>query len=92
MLVPPEQAADLRRYYSKHVKNDRLDSRLLARLPLLHPEGLSPLEDLGSGGPLKRAVRRRARFQEDRTAAHNRIAALRELLGPSYLRVLGEGD
>src|SRR3954453_7478478 len=30
ILVPPEQAADLRDYYSKHVKSDRLDSRMLA--------------------------------------------------------------
>ena len=39
ILVPPEQSADLRRYYQKHTKNDRLDSVLLARLPLLHPDG-----------------------------------------------------
>ena len=92
VLVPPEQSADLRRYYSKHAKNDRLDSRLLARLPLLHPEGLRPLSDLGPGQPLKRAVRRRANLVEDRTATHNRIAALLELLGPAYLEALGDGD
>ncbi len=40
VLVPPEQSADLRDYYNKHTKTDRLDSRVLARLPLLHPEGL----------------------------------------------------
>ena len=39
VLVPTSQSSDLRQYYSKHTKNDRLDSRLLARLPLLHPEG-----------------------------------------------------
>ena len=33
-------SADLRNYYAKHVKTDRLDSQLLARLPMLHPEGL----------------------------------------------------
>ena len=37
VLVPPEQSADLRTYYSKHTKSDRLDSRLLARLPLAAP-------------------------------------------------------
>jgi transposase len=37
VLVPPEQSKDLRSYYSKHAKNDKLDSRILARLPLLHP-------------------------------------------------------
>jgi transposase len=38
VLVPPEQAADLRAYYAKHTKTDRLDFRVLARLPVLHPE------------------------------------------------------
>ncbi|GAA3352334.1 hypothetical protein GCM10017744_000810 [Streptomyces antimycoticus] len=45
VLAPPEQSADLRDYYSKHAKNDRLDSRVLARLPLLHPERLRELSD-----------------------------------------------
>jgi hypothetical protein len=40
VLVPPERSADLRRYYAKHTKSDRLDSQLLARLPMLHPDGL----------------------------------------------------
>ena len=39
VMVPPEQSADLRDYYNKHTKTDRLDSKVLARLPLLHPEG-----------------------------------------------------
>lgn len=38
-MAPTTQSADLRAYYSKHAKNDQLDSKLLARLPLLHPEG-----------------------------------------------------
>src|SRR5437764_13868194 len=29
ILVPPEQSADLREYYSTHAKSDRLDSRML---------------------------------------------------------------
>ena len=47
ILVPPEQSADLRDYYNKHTKTDRLDSRVLARLPLLHPEGLRGIDNLG---------------------------------------------
>jgi transposase len=35
VLVPTTQSADLRAYYSKHAKTDRLDSKMLARLPLL---------------------------------------------------------
>src|SRR6266498_3446536 len=55
VLVPPEQSADLRNYYNKHTKTDRLDSRVLARLPLLHPEGLEsvtgPTPAIRSAGP-----------------------------------------
>ena len=36
IVVPPEQSADLRDYYFKHAKSDRVDSRILARLPLVH--------------------------------------------------------
>ena len=39
VLVPAEQSADLRASYAKHTKTDRLDAELLARLPLLHPDG-----------------------------------------------------
>ena len=37
VMVPTTQSADLRKYYSKHTKNDRIDSELLARLPLAAP-------------------------------------------------------
>ena len=59
ILVPPEQSADLRDYYNKHTKTDRLDSRVLARLPLLHPEGLRGIDNLGPAQSLRRAVRDR---------------------------------
>ena len=48
-MVPPEQSADLRKYYNKHAKTDRLDCELLARLPLLHPDGLVATPGLGRG-------------------------------------------
>jgi transposase len=54
VMVPPEQSADLRDYFSKHVKSDRLDSRMLTRLPLLHPDGLRPAEGLGPASPMRR--------------------------------------
>ena len=60
VLVPPEQSADLRDYYNKHTKSDRLDSRLLARLPLLHPDGLPPARRLGPADPMRRATKLRA--------------------------------
>lgn len=89
VLVPPERAADLRRYYAKHTKNDRLDSHVLARVPLLHPEGLNPIESLGPAEPLKRAVRRRVKLVEWQLACRQRLDSMLDLLGPAYAEVLG---
>ncbi len=89
VLVPAEQSSDLRKYYSKHTKTDRLDSRLLARLPLLHPDGLHREETLGPAGPLKRAVKIRSGFVHRRTSAMHRLDALLELLGPAWTAAIG---
>ena len=92
VLVPPEQSADLRDYYNKHTKTDKMDSRVLARLPLLHPEGLREVDNLGPAEPLRRAVRHRSAIQRRRIQAMQRLDALVELLGPGYADVLGSGD
>ena len=92
VMVAPEQSADLRDYYNKHTKTDRLDSRVLARLPLLHPEGLDPVGGPTPADPFRRAVRRRARLVKARTVAFSRLDALIELLGPAWAEVLGGGD
>jgi transposase len=89
VLVPPEQAADLRDYYYKHAKTDRLDSRVLARLPLLHPGGLRSVDGLGPAQALRRAVRLRANLVKRRSTALQRLDALLELLGPFWTDVLG---
>ena len=89
ILVPPEQSADLRDYYNKHTKTDRLDSRVLARLPLLHPEGLRGIDNLGPAESLRRAVRHRFSLVKRRSAASLRLDALVELLGPGWADSLG---
>ncbi len=88
-VVPPEQSADLRDYYNKHTKTDRLDSKMLARMPLLHPEGMQVVDHLGPAEPLKRAVRHRASIQKRRTASAMRLDSLLELMGPGWLEVFG---
>lgn len=88
-MVPTTQSADLRKYYSKHTKNDRIDSELLARLPLLHPEGLRPYSGQGPADPLRRLVKQRSTMIKRRTAVHARLDALVELLGPAWYAVLG---
>jgi len=91
IVVPSEQSADLRDYYSKHTKSDRLDSRLLARLPLLHPDGLRPAEGLGPADGMRRATKLRANLVKRRTAVLARLDAYLELLGPGWHAAFG-GD
>jgi len=88
-VVPPEQSADLRDYYNKHTKTDRLDSKILARMPMLHPEGLRQIDSLGPADALKRAVRHRSSIQKRRTSAAMRIDALVELMGPDWAGLFG---
>ena len=89
VMVPTTQSADLRKYYSKHAKNDRIDSELLARLPLLHPEGLRVYSGQGPADPLRRLVKQRSTMIKRRTAIYARLDALVELLGPAWYAVLG---
>lgn len=89
-VVPPEQSADLRDYYNKHTKTDRLDSKVLARMAMLHPEGLRRIDSLGPADGFKRAVRHRASLQKRRVAASMRCDALLELLGPDWAGLFGD--
>jgi transposase len=89
VLVPSEQSSDLRAYFSKHTKTDRLDAELLARLPVLHPEGLHLAETLGPGDPLRRAVKIRAGLVHRRRTAMARLDSLLEILGPGWIDTLG---
>jgi len=65
-------------------KNDRLDSVVLARLPLLHPEGLRAHVGDGPGDPLRRATKQRSSIIKRRSAIFARIDALLELAGPGW--------
>ena len=91
VMVPTTQSADLREYYSKHTKNDRLDSEVLARLPLLHPEGLRAFTGDSSADPLRRLTKQRSTLVKRRTAVYSRLDALVELLGPAWYDALGSG-
>lgn len=91
VLVSAERSADLRAYYAKHTKSDRLDSILLARLPMLHPEGLHPERGLGPGDPLRRATKLHSTLVKRRTTSLARLDALLEILGPDWHAALS-GD
>ena len=90
VLVPPERSADLRKYYAKHSKSDRLDSRLLARLPRLHPDGLHAERGLGPGDALKRAAKLHSTLTHRRSQSLARLDALLEILGPAWHSAIGQ--
>lgn len=88
VMVPTTQSSDLRKYYSKHTKNDRIDSELLARLPLLHPEGLREYSGQGPADPLRRLTNQRSTMVKRRTAVFARLDALTELLGATWYEAI----
>jgi transposase len=84
VLVPPERSADLRKYYSKHAKSDQLDSQLLGRLPMPHPDRLYAEQGLWPGDALKRAAKLHSTLTHRRSQSLARPDALLEILGPAW--------
>jgi transposase len=56
----------------------------LARLPLLHPEGIHPAEGLGPAEPIRRVTKLRANLVKRRSMVLARLDAYLELLGPGW--------
>lgn len=78
--VNGQQVADLRRVYQRHAKSDRIDARVLARLPLVMPDALHHCYfPTGPLVTLQRACREVARLKHLVTASKNRILATDQL-------------
>jgi hypothetical protein len=90
-LVQFSLSADnnLRAYYNKHTKTDRLDAELLARLPALDPEGLHRERGLGVAEPLRRSVKIRSNMVKRRTRCVQRLDALPKIFGPEWALAIG---
>lgn len=88
-LVNTQQVADLRRFYKKHVKSDRIDCRVLARLPWVNPEALHPLHladaDHLSG---QRWCKQQDELAERMTAIQNRVQAWERAFWPGLEEVV----
>jgi transposase len=83
-LVPVAKAADLRRFLSRHAKSNAIDAETLARLPLVDPAGLQPLElPSGSRASLDRRVRTCQWLTEQATSHKVRIRELARQLFPT---------
>jgi transposase len=92
LRVSSAKAADLRRFLSRHAKSNSIDAETLARLPMVAPAGLHPVE-LGSAAraSLDRRVRAVARLTREIGQRKVRIRALAQTLMPTIGDALGDG-
>jgi transposase len=90
--VSSAKAADLRRFLSRHAKTNGIDAETLARLPLVAPAGLHPVELNGADrSALDRRVRVVARLTREIGQRKVRIRALAQALMPMIHQALGDG-
>jgi transposase len=92
LRVTSAKAADLRRFLARHAKSNSIDTETLARLPLVAPTGLMPVE---FGSPARASLDRRVRAVARLTAEigrrKTRIRALAHQLVPTIGAALSEG-
>jgi transposase len=75
--VKSTQSADLRRFLSRHAKTNAIDADTLARIPLIHPAGVQPLElPAAETASLDRRVRAAHRLTRQVALHKTRIKAL----------------
>ena len=80
-VVNTQQVVDLRRFYQKHAKSDRIDARVLAKLVLVNPERLHALRPpSGELLALQRVCKQVAWLTAQSTAVKNQIVALDRLV------------
>jgi transposase len=81
--VPSAKAHDMRRYFSRHAKSNSIDADALARLAIIDPGGLRPLE-LGDpdAAALDRRVRACDRLTQEAALHKRRIKDLVRQLQP----------
>jgi transposase len=82
--VSSQKAADLRRYYRRHHKTNRIDATTLARIAILEGEALRPVElPRGVAAELDRQVRVTERLTQEIAARKVRIRDLARQLMPT---------
>lgn len=90
-LVNSQQVADLRRYYRRHAKSDRIDARVLAKLPVVSPEKLHPLRLMTAAQlACQRGCKELDRLTDLATAIQNRLQAIDRFAWPGLEGVLPE--
>ena len=89
--VTPQQSSDFRKFQSKYAKTDRIDSRALAKLPMVSEEAVYqlylPSSDLGA---LSRWARYLAKITQQATSRKVRIQSLFSMINPRVLVAFGD--
>ena len=90
-LVNTQQAADLRKFYSKHAKSDRISAKVLVRLLWVNPEALRPLRmtpaDYLSG---QRWCKQQEELAVQMSAIKNRVQAWERAFWPGLEALVGD--
>jgi hypothetical protein len=82
-LVNSQEVADLRRYYKRYAKSDRIDARVLARLPLVNPEKLHRLHlPTAKALACQRSCKQLDRLSTHINAIQNRVQAIDRFAWP----------
>ena len=88
-LVNSQEVADLRRYYKRHAKSDRIDARVLARLPLVNSDKLHRLVlPSATTFACQRACKQLDRFSSQIVAIKNRLQALDRFAWPGLVEAV----
>ena len=90
-LVNTQQVSDLRKFYSKHAKSDRISAKVLVRLPWVNPGALHPLRmtpaDYLSG---QRWCKQQDDLSVQISAIQNRVQAWERAFWPGLEAVVGD--
>lgn len=90
-IVSPQKVAALRRYYKKHTKSDRIDSRVLAKLPLVDSENLNELYLPNSTiGAINGYCKHRAKIAEAIGSRKSRIQAIFTSVNPKLFECFSD--
>lgn len=89
-LVNTQQTADLRKYYSKHAKSDRISAEILCSLPVVNPGSLHPIQ-LSSADYLsgQRWCKQQERLAVQILAIKNRVQASERAFWPGLEEAVG---
>lgn len=90
-LVGTQKVAALRRFYSRHAKSDRVDARLLARMPAMMPGTLYelrlPSAEVQMG---QRWCKQQEELSKQITACKNRVRAWERTFWPGLEKEVGD--